>query len=352
MDTEPRGGADLATIATFDDGRVGIERVELSPRKAGEVDLTVLAAAVCGSDLHTVLGHRPAPPRTALGHEGVGVVRDADPGARDLRGTPLRAGDRAVFALYAACGTCDRCASGLAMKCRSVLKYGHESVDREPRATGTLADRVRLLPGVPVLRVPDGHEDTLVVSAGCAVATAAEIVAAAGPEAAGRDVLVVGAGAVGAYCVAMFAGMGCRVAVREVSEERLALAESLGGHPDPGGGGGPYPVAVEASGHPDAFLGALNAVDVGGRLVAAGSVSPGATAVTLDPALLVTRRISVVGVHNYTLESFVRGVDWLLEHGGGLGLERLLSPPVPLPEITDGFELMRRGAYARVLVRP
>ena len=102
MDTEPRGGggltgAGLATIATFDEGRVGIERVELSPRKTGEIDLTTLAAAVCGSDLHTVLGHRPSPPRTALGHEGVGVVREADPGTRDLRGTPLRAGDRVVF---------------------------------------------------------------------------------------------------------------------------------------------------------------------------------------------------------------------------------------------------------------
>ncbi|GAA1093147.1 alcohol dehydrogenase catalytic domain-containing protein [Nocardiopsis metallicus] len=349
MDAEPRDGADLARIATFHEGEVAVERVELSPRKAGEIDLTMLAAAVCGSDLHTVLGHRPAPPRTALGHEGVGVVHDIDPDAKDLRGTPLLPGDRVVFALFDACGTCDRCADGLAMKCRSVLKYGHESVDREPRATGTLADRVRLLPGVPVLRVPDGPEDTLVVSAGCAVATAAEIVSAAGPEVAGRAVLVVGAGAVGAYCVAMFAAMGCRVGVREPSAERLTLAESLGGGPD---AEGPYPVVVEASGHPDAFVGALDAVDVGGRLIAAGSVSPGATAVTLDPALLVTRRISVIGVHNYTLESFVRGVDWLLEHGDGLDLDRLLSPPVPLAEIADGFALMRGGGFARVLVRP
>ena len=158
-----------------------------------------------------------------------------------------------------------------------------------------------------------------------------------------------GAGAVGAYCVAMFAGMGCRVDVREPSAERLALARSLGASP---GTEGPYPVVVEASGHPDAFLGALEALDVGGRLIAAGSVSPGASTVTLDPALLVTRRISVIGVHNYTLESFVQGVDWLLEPGGGLDLGRLLSPPVPLAEIADGFALMREGAYARVLVRP
>jgi threonine dehydrogenase-like Zn-dependent dehydrogenase len=349
LDTEPRDGADIARIATFHEGEVAVERVGLSPRKAGEIDLTMLAAAICGSDLHTVLGHRPAPPRTALGHEGVGVVHDIGPEARDLRGTPLSRGDRVVFALFDACGTCDRCAAGLAMKCRSVLKYGHESVDREPRATGTLADRVRLLPGVPVLRVPDGPEDTLVVSAGCAVATAAEIVAEAGPETAGRDVLVVGAGAVGAYCVAMFAGMGCRVGVREPSAERLALARSLGGSTDTEG---PYSVVVEASGHPDAFLAALDALDVGGRLIAAGSVSPGATTVTLDPALLVTRRVSVIGVHNYTLESFVQGVDWLLEHGEGLGLDRLLSPPVPLAEVADGFDLMLEGAYARVLVRP
>lgn len=341
----------VARVAVFDGGEVGVERVELPPRAPGEVDVAITAAAICGSDLHTVLGHRPAPPRAALGHEGVGRVTGADTGAADLRGAPLRRGDRVVFALFSACGTCDRCRADLPMKCRALLKYGHESVTTPPHATGTLADRVRLLPGVPVLRLPDDIPDTLVVSAGCAVATAAEIVASAGPPAPGTPVLVVGAGAVGAYCAAMLASLGCRVRVRDLAPDRLALAERLGARRDEPGTG-PFPVVVEASGSAAAFTDALAAADVGGRVVAAGAVSPGSTSVNLDPALLVTRRITVSGVHNYTPASFRRGVDWLTGPGRDLGLERLLSPPLPLSSVAEGFTWMREGRCPRVLVRP
>lgn len=114
----------------------------------------------------------------------------------------------------------------------------------------------------------------------------------------------------------------------------------------------PYPIVVEASGNPTAFSDALAAVDLGGQVIGAGSVSIDAGTVTFDPALLVTRRIRFSGVHNYTTDEFGIAVDWLVEHGDRLDLGRLVSPPQPLTKITDAFALMQAGTYPRVLVRP
>ncbi|HEY8454999.1 MAG TPA: alcohol dehydrogenase catalytic domain-containing protein [Actinopolymorphaceae bacterium] len=339
------------SLAVYDKGAVTIERLQLPPRGPGEIDVAITSAAICGSDLHTVLGHRETPERTALGHEGVGRITDVDPDVVDLRGATLRPGDRVVFALFSSCGSCDRCTAGLPMKCRSLVKYGHESVLKPPHATGTLATGVRLLPGVPVVRIPDSLSDSVVVSAGCAVATAGAIIAAAGPLAPRTRVLVFGAGAVGAYCAAMLTSLGCIVQVREPSAERLAIVEEFGAtaaHPD----AEPFPVVVEASGSATAFVEALHATDIGGRVVAAGSVSPGQSTASIDPALLVTRRITVSGVHNYTIDDFRRGVDWLLAHGRDLNLGRLLSPPLPLSAAAEGFRQMQTGRYPRVLIRP
>jgi putative phosphonate catabolism associated alcohol dehydrogenase len=344
------GAPDAVRVTVFDRGAVTLRRINLPARSPGEIDVDITAAAICGSDLHTVLGHRSTPPATALGHEGVGRIRSVDPDATDLRGQPLEPGDRVVLSMIRSCGSCDRCRAGLTMKCRSGFKYGHASVNEAPFASGTLASLVRLTPGVPVLRISDGVGDSIMVPAGCATATAAAVVEAAAPSG-DEPVLIFGAGAVGFYCAAMFAGLGCTVWVRDPSEARLALLAGTGARPDDGRDR-PYPIVVEASGSTSAFADALTAVDLGGLVVGAGSVSVNADTITVDPALLVTRRIRFSGVHNYTPAEFGAAVDWLAEHGPRLGLDRLVSPPLPLDRIDEAFALMRSGTYPRVLVHP
>ncbi|WP_017559147.1 alcohol dehydrogenase catalytic domain-containing protein [Nocardiopsis baichengensis] len=343
------------SAAVLDRGAVRVEELLLPERAPGEIDVHIDAAAVCGSDLHTVLGRRPAPERTVLGHEGAGTVAAADPGTRDLRGTPLRPGDRVVFARFGACGTCDRCTRGLEAACRSVLTYGHEGADRAPHATGTLADGVRLLPGVPVLRVPGWAGDAHVVSAGCAAATAAAVLSAGGAAEPGDPALVLGAGAVGAYCAAMLRSEGRTVYVHDPAPRRSAAVRRLGARTDVPDGLA-FPLVVEASGSPEAFAAALGAAEAGGRVVAASAVGPGTAEVRLDPADLAARHLTVAGVHGYAAADFLRGVDWLLGPGQFLDLEALVSPPVPLPppgkDLDEAFGLMHAGEHLRVLVAP
>jgi len=335
----------------YDDGAVDLEKLSLPPRGVGEIDVAMSTAAICGSDLHTVLGHRSTPDRTALGHEGIGEVLDLDNDVHDLRGERLAVGDRVVFALFSACGSCDRCSAGLAMKCRNLLKYGHESVTTAPHATGTLADVVRLLPGVAVLKVPAEVDDRHVVAAGCAVATAAAVVTAAGPPAAGTRALVYGAGAVGSYTAAMLASIGVDVAVSDPNPDRQAAVTALGlrlaADDAPA-----YDLVIEASGSPVAFTEAIDRIEIGGRIVAAGAVSPGHSTVTFDPATLVRQRLSLIGVHNYTAEEFRYGVDWLLAHGQRPEWSTVLSAPFPLDDVERAFAEIQRGRFLRVLVQP
>lgn len=338
------------SMAVFDNGTIGLEHLSLPGRGAGEIDVEIAAAAICGSDLHTVLGDRPAPPRAALGHEAVGRVLSVDEGTTDLRGAPLGAGDRIAMSMMSTCGGCDRCRVGLSMKCRSLMKYGHESVSVSPHATGMLADRVRLTPTVPVLNIPDDIDDLVMVSAGCAVATAAAVVEAAEAHI-GDSVLVFGAGALGYYCAAMLVSIGCHVRVREPSGARAAALQGTGAWIDEGDGDPPR-IVVEASGNSGAFGEAVTAAEVGGHVVAAGSVSPGSSTTAIDPAMLVTRRVRLTGVHNYSAENFRWAVDWLLSHGRHLDLAALLSPIYPLAQIDEAFAEMARGTYTRVVVGP
>ncbi|MBO0703415.1 MAG: alcohol dehydrogenase catalytic domain-containing protein, partial [Candidatus Dormibacteraeota bacterium] len=99
-----------------------------------------------------------------LGHEGVGVVVSAGPGA------PALVGERVVWSVVVACRDCDRCRAGLTAKCRSLHKIGHEPYDGRWRLSGTYASHVLLPAGVTVVPVPEVVADAVAAPAGCATA--------------------------------------------------------------------------------------------------------------------------------------------------------------------------------------
>ncbi len=334
------------TGAVLRDGVLRLEEHVLPTRSGGEIDVDVTLAAVCGSDLHTVSGRRSADPGTGLGHEAVGRVRDSDEGATDARGAPLRCGDRVVFGMIVSCNACDRCSSDLPMKCRSLRKYGHASVDVPPYAVGMLADIIRLVPGVTVLRAPD-LADELLVSAACAVPTAAAIVRALGDGRPGR-VGVVGGGAVGTYVSEMLVDRGAEVLLLEQDPARLrelssgvVAVEELPTDLD---------ATVEVSGSRVGTAAALRACGVGGTVVLAGTVSPGDVSLEVDPSDIVLRRLRVVGIHNYAPEDLIAGVDWLAARGEHA--PRIVGSVLPLARVAEAFDAAQRHVALRIGVRP
>ena len=79
-----------------------------------DVIVRTVAAALCGSDLHPLHGHKPCDPGTVFGHELVGIVDEIGPGVASLR-----LGDRVMCPFSAACGVCTFCLHGLSARCTS-----------------------------------------------------------------------------------------------------------------------------------------------------------------------------------------------------------------------------------------
>jgi alcohol dehydrogenase len=342
-----------------------IEEFPLVAPPAGGLLARVAGATVCGSDLHAWQGRRASPAPGILGHEIVGVVTDLGPDPpRDLRGEPIRPGDRIVWTEYVACGRCAPCTElRLPQKCQKGRKYGHESAAEPPHLLGGFAEYCYVLPGTGILRVPAELAEAEAAPIACGVATMVAVVAAAAPRA-GETVVVQGCGLLGLFGLAMtrLAGAEPVIAVDWVAG-RLARARAFGATlcldastfdadglaarirgACPRGGAD---AVIETTGVAAAFAPGLQSLRTGGRYVTAGLVVPGALT-TFDASLLVRQCLSVRGVHNYRPEDLLAAADFVLAHRTRLPLEGLADRRFPLEDAEGAL----REAGARRALRP
>ncbi|OZM78074.1 zinc-binding dehydrogenase [Pseudonocardia sp. MH-G8] len=321
----------------------------------GEVLVEIDLATVCGSDLHTVAGHRASPAPGVLGHEQVGHVVAVGPGvpARYVDGAPVVPGARVVWSVTSSCGACVRCRRDMPQKCLQLRKYGHEPLDEAAPLTGGFATHCVVLPGTAIVAVPDDVPDAVAGPASCATATVAAVLAAAGPVVPGARALVSGAGMLGLTAVAMLAQAGAHVLAVDPDAARRAQARRFGAAevaPD-GADAADVDVAVELSGAAEAVNSCLDALAVGGVAVLAGSVSPG-PAVPLDPERLVRGLHRVVGVHNYRPGDLQAAVDFLAAHHRTYPFAELVGGRYRLDEIDEAVASARRGPAPRQAVVP
>lgn len=335
----------------------------LAPR---ELLVRVRTAAICGSDRHTVEGRRTAPCPGILGHEGVGDVVAIGPTETvgsvsepvDLEGTPVRPGDRIVWSVVSACDDCDRCRAGHSAKCRALRKAGHEPLDGPWSFSGSYASHVVLPEGHHVTRVPEEVADGPAAIAACAGATVMAGLGAAGSSPVGGSrVLVNGAGMLGVLAIAAVRAAGAaHVHAVDPSAARRELARQAGADSasapsseadelrDCAG------LALEFSGAPAGVRTVIDALEVGGTAVLAGSVFPGPP-IPLDPERMVRGRRTVTGVHNYEPQHLEQAVALLAsELGRALPWEQILAGPIALDAVPAAFRAPTE--HLRTLVEP
>jgi putative phosphonate catabolism associated alcohol dehydrogenase len=318
----------------------------------GDVLVAIELSTVCGSDVHTIQGHRSAPTPLVLGHESVGrviAVGEAGPMAAD--DSALRIGDRVVWSVTVSCGTCDRCAGGFTQKCRTLAKYGHERIEPRWELTGGFASHAHLRAGTTIVRVPEALPAAILAPASCATATAWAAVArgAAGRSLEGVRVLVYGAGLVGLSAVAIAADAGAEVTVVDPSAARRTFAERFGGV-GAVAATGPADMVIEASGH--AVADAIAAADIGGTVVLVGSVFP-ADPVPFDAESIVRRLVTVTGVHNYTATDLAASVGFLAGRGRAYPFSEVVGAVYPLDDVDAALAAASApGAPLRVALNP
>jgi putative phosphonate catabolism associated alcohol dehydrogenase len=323
--------------------------------EAGEVLVEIELATVCGSDLHTVTGGRPAPSPGVLGHEQVGRVIAVGPGEtpRCLDSTPVTPGLRVVWSVAASCLRCARCLAGMPQKCLHLRKYGHEAWDDERPLRGGFATHCLLMPGTAIAAVDESLPAEVAAPVSCATATVAAVVAAVGPIEPGARALVNGAGMLGLTAVAMLSAAGAHVVAVDPHPLRREQALAFGAsEAEPVGSPvGEVDVALELSGSSEAVRTCLDSLAVGGTAVLAGSVSPG-PAVQLDPERLVRGLNRIVGVHNYHPRDLLTAVDFITEHHRTRPFGDLVAGRYSLTELDAAFAAARRAEAPRQAIAP
>lgn len=197
-------------------GGVELQDVTTRPPSAGEVQIRVAAAGICGTDLHILDGEWPTEPPVVMGHELSGTIVQCGP---DVSEDWL---DVAVVSeVLIADGTCVNCVAGRRTRCLN------------RRAIGRLADGAFTqfvnVPVINVHRVPEGLD---LIDAALAEPLACVLGAMLfPPKVAPADrVLVTGPGTVGllAAQVARMAGGKATVVGTPRDGARLEIAQRLG----------------------------------------------------------------------------------------------------------------------------
>jgi putative phosphonate catabolism associated alcohol dehydrogenase len=336
---------------------LAVPGVRLSP---GEALVEVELATICGSDVRTVQGARPAPVPLVLGHEQVGRVIAVGEGTRCIDGIPLGLGDRVVWSVVVSCGQCDRCLRGVPQRCRTAGRYGHERVHRGWELSGGFATHVQLRDGTAIVRVPEDVPSRVLAPAACATATAVAALEAASARADldGALVLVTGAGLVWLTVVAMAVEAGAEVIVSDPDAPRRELARRFGAQAvDPAARDTPPDrsrevlVAIEASGAASAVPTVVDSLGVGGVAVLVGGRAPGSE-VCLDAESLGRRLVTVTAVHDSTGDQLRRAVAFLARSWRTQPFDELVGATHPLADLDAAFAEAATGAHVRVGVVP
>ncbi|MCA9067988.1 MAG: zinc-binding dehydrogenase [Planctomycetaceae bacterium] len=337
-----------------------------SPMSGGAL-VRIDCCTLCGSDLHTITGHRKEPAPSVLGHEAVGtVVELGTPALSDIAGQPLLPGDRITWSPVVSCGTCPRCRAGMLQKCLSLFKYGHALADGPGTLSGGLAEFIHLRPGTAAVQLPPEVPDEVFSPASCATATIAAAFRAAG-SVAGRRVLILGAGMLGLTATAFAkSNEASQVVISDLNRERLARAEEFGADATvlwqneresfrqqlrETSGGDLFDVLLDVSGAPDAIEAACQLGDVGASIVLVGSVSP-TRPVPIDPESIVRRLLTIRGVHNYAPQDLHTAVEFLTRSHSRFPFIQLVEQTFPLERVNEAVELALRSRPVRLAVRP
>ncbi|PYT20842.1 MAG: hypothetical protein DMG58_33260 [Acidobacteria bacterium] len=181
----------------------------------GQVLIKMEACGICHSDLFITAMEKPPLVPLVLGHEGIGRIQKLGAGV-----SCFAPGDRVgVTFLASTCGVCEWCRSGREQYCPRQLNSGYT-------VQGALAGYVAAF-AQHLARVPEGLSATEAAPMCCAGWTAYRGVKETG-AAPGATVAIFGMGGLGHLAVQFARHAGLRVAAVDVSEDKLALARSIG----------------------------------------------------------------------------------------------------------------------------
>ena len=341
-----------------------VETVDLREPIAGEVEVTLMAVAICHSDISYADGAWGGSLPAVYGHEAAGTVTAVGDGV-----SGLTVGDPAVVTLIRSCGTCPSCATGKPTICQTPYDGDHgplKTADggklHQAMAAGAFAEKV-VVDQSQVVKMPNDIPMEAASLLACGVVTGIGAVVNAASFRAGQDAVVIGAGGVGLNAIqgARIAGARRIVAV-DMSEDKLAIAKEFGATDGIlASDAKPWKAAKAAMGRgADAVFVTVGAAAVydtaprylayGGKLIMVGMPPTGAAS-SYEAANFAAVGQSMVGSKMGDVV-ISRDIPWMadLYQQGRLKLDELISGRWTLDQINEAIADTRSGSARRNVI--
>ncbi|MGJ3495675.1 L-threonine 3-dehydrogenase [Piscirickettsia salmonis] len=327
----------------------GLWMVDVEHPKVGHNDvlIKIKKTAICGTDIHIYnwdhWASQTIPVPMHVGHEYVGEIVEI---GSEVQGFNL--GDRVSGEGHLTCGHCRNCRAGRRHLCRNTVGVG---VNR----AGAFAEYLAI-PAVNAFKIPDEISDDIAAifdPYGNAVHTALSF------EMVGEDVLVTGAGPIGAMAVAVARHVGARhIVITDVNDYRLALAQKMGASRivnvaresltavmDELNMTEGFDVGLEMSGNGQAFGQMLEAMNHGGRVALLG-IPPGEMAI--DWNHVIFKGLQIKGI--YGREMFETWYKMTSMLQSGLDLSLIITHHFSIDDFQQGFDAMLSGQSGKVIL--
>ncbi len=313
-----------------------------------DVLIKVKRTAICGTDLHIYnwddWAQRTIPVPMVVGHEFVGEIVEVGDNVNDYAPGMIVSGEGHIV-----CGRCRNCLAGRRHLCPHTSGVG---VNRD----GAFAEYVSI-PNANVWHHADGIDldiASIFDPFGNAVHTALQW------DMVGEDVLITGAGPIGAMAAAVARHVGARhVVITDVNDYRLDLAKKLGATRTVNVGREKlsdvqrelgmtegFDVGLEMSGNPSALRDLLDNMAHGGKVSLLG-IAEGEVAI--DWTKVVFNMLTLKGI--YGREMFETWYKMTVMIQSGLDLGPVITHRLPYQEFEDGFQAMLAGESGKVVLQ-
>ena len=320
-------------------GHLGLRQQEVRSPGPGEVTLHVIAAGICGTDLHIADDEFPSNPPVTMGHEVTGEVVAVGEGvAAELLGARV-----AVETYFYYCEQCGQCRNGRPNLCDQRRSIGSH-VD------GGFAEWLTL-PARNLHRLPESvgkYAGALAEPLACV----AQILFDPPLLSSGDRVLVVGPGTMGVLTAqaARAAGADVTLVGLEADSARLEIASGLGLNAQMEGAtaiGTGFDAVCECSGAESGGQTALGSVRKGGRYIQVGIYGK---PITIDIDQVLYKELVYTSGFASTPASWQRAMRLLAN--GAVELDPLVSEVAPLDEWERAFAATRDRVGMKFVLNP
>ena len=313
-----------------------------------DVVVKIKKTAICGTDLHIfnwdAWSQKTIRVPTVIGHEFVGQVVEI---GTEVSGVAV--GDRVSGEGHITCGHCRNCRAGRRHLCRNTVGIG---VNRD----GCFAEYLSI-PAGNVFKIHPGISDdvaSILDPLGNAAHTALSF------DLVGEDVLITGAGPIGAMSAALAKHVGARfVVVTDLNDYRLELAVKLGAsravnvkrerlkeiQAELGMKEG-FDVGLEMSGSVAAFGEMLDNMNHGGKISFLG-IPPEET-MTLNIHQVIFKGLTIKGI--YGREMFETWYKMAAMLTSGLDISPVITHHYSADEFGQAFDIMNTGQTGKVIL--